>query len=93
MTIHYHEFQLTLSAYRHGFHDEDFAEMLRGKHLVIRNRRGRQVGYEIFGRNAAGAYLLAACRVVKSSGQKVLRVFHLARMSDADRRRYERCVR
>lgn len=67
--------------------------MIRGKPLVIRNRRGRQVGYEIFGRNAAGSYLLAAGRVVKSGKQRILRVFHLARMSDSDRRRFERWKR
>ena len=89
----YDEFELTDSAYRHGFHDEDFAEMLRGRHLVIRNRRGRMMGYEVFGRNHGGVYLLAAGRVVESHGQTIFRVFHLGRMNAADRRRFKRRLR
>ena len=90
MGLGYDEFELTESAYRHGFDDEDMAEILHGRHLVLRSRRGRLTGYEILGRNAAGAYLLAACRVVESSGVSVLRVFHLNRMSDAEKRRFQR---
>jgi hypothetical protein len=86
----YPEFELTYSAYRHGYGDEDFAQMLRGRILVTRSRRGRLIGYEVFGRNAAGAYLHAVGRVVQSGGRKVLRVFHLSRMKDADRKRYRR---
>ena len=86
----YDELELTDSAYRHGYNDEDVAEMLRGRHLVIRSRRGRLIGYEIFGRNRGGSYLLAAARVVQSGGDKVLRVFHVNRMTDAERRRFQR---
>ena len=93
MPARYDEFELTDSAYRHGYNDEDVAEMLRGTHLVIRNRRGRLVGYEILGRNRAGSYLLAAGRVVESGGAKVLRVFHVNRMSGAEGRRCQRQVR
>ena len=50
----YDEFVMTDSAYRHGFKDDDFVEMLRRPHLVIRNRRGRLVGYEVFCRNRGG---------------------------------------
>jgi hypothetical protein len=45
----YDEFDLTESAYRHGCGDEDFAEMLRNRHLILRNLRGRLVGYVILG--------------------------------------------
>ena len=89
----YEELELTDSAYRHGYNDEDVAEMLRGTHLVIRNRRGRLLGYEILGRNRGGVYLLAAGRVVESGGVKVLRVFHVSRMSSAERKRFQRQVR
>jgi hypothetical protein len=92
MTPHYDEFELTDSAYRHGFSDEDFAEMLRGRHLAIKNRRGRLVGYEIFGRNRGGAYLLAAGRLVESVHGDVFRVFHLARMSETERRRFQQMI-
>ena len=67
--------------------------MLRGPHLVIRSRRGRLVGYEVFGRNAACAYLLAAGRAIQLRGMLVLRVFHLSRMTASVRRRYQRQVR
>ena len=93
MLPRYDEFHLTDSAYRHGYNDEDVAEMLRGTHLVIRSRRGRLVGYEIFGCNRAGAYLLAAGRVVQSGDAKVLRVFHVNRMTPAERKRFKREVR
>jgi hypothetical protein len=84
----YEEFELTDSAYRHGFNDEDFAEVLRGRHLIVRCRRGKMIGYEVFGRNRGGAYLLAAGRVVQLPGRNVFRVFHLDRMSAAERRRF-----
>ena len=90
MGFAYDEFELTESAYRHGYDDADFAGMLRGRHLVIRNRRGRFLGYEIFGRNSTGHYLPAAGRVVESMGDRVFRVFHLNRMSEPDRRRFQR---
>jgi len=74
MGLGYDEFELTESAYRHGFDDADLAEMLRGKHLVVSSRRGRIHGYEILGRNRNGDYLLAAARVVESMGVKVLSI-------------------
>jgi hypothetical protein len=90
MGFAYDEFELTESAYRHGYDDADVADILRRRHLVVRSRRGRLTGYEILGRNAAGAYLLAAGRVVKSAGVNVLRVFHLNRMSESEKRRFRR---
>lgn len=93
MAPHYDEFELTDSAYRHGFSDEDFAEMLRGPHLMLRCRRGKMIGYEVFGRNKAGAYLLAAGRLVESTIGATFRVFHLARMTDAERRRFQKMTR
>jgi len=90
--MRYDEFELTDSAYRHGFNDEDFAEMLRRRHLLLRSRRGKWVGYEIFGRNRKGEYLLAAGRIVQSTGVTRFRVFHLNRMSPAERRRFQREV-
>jgi hypothetical protein len=92
MGLVFDEFELTESAYRHGFDDGDAADMLRGRHLVIRNRRGRLLGYEILGRNAAGAYLLAAGRVVESAGSNVLRIFHLNLMSDPEKRRFRKMI-
>lgn len=93
MGLRYEEFELTDSAYRHGYEDEDVAEILRGPHLVISSRRGRLRGYEIFGRNDAGEYLLLAGRVVQYRGVEIFRVFHVDRMTDTERRRYQRQVR
>ena len=86
------EFELTDSAYRHGYDDEDVAELLRRRHLIFRSRRGRQFGYEFLGRNEAGEYLLVIGRVVQSHGRKILRVFHIDRMGDADRKRFARLM-
>lgn len=90
MGLIYDEIELTESAYRHGYDDEDVVAMLRQRHLVIQNRRGRMIGFEILGRSDSGEYLLAAARVVESYGFKVLRVFHLNRMSDTERKRFQR---
>ncbi len=92
MKLPYPEFELTDSAYRHGFADEDFAQMLRERHLIIRNRRGKLIGYEIFGQNGGGTYLVAAGRGVQSERSTIFRVFHLNRMTDAERRRFRRWV-
>jgi hypothetical protein len=92
MGLGYDEFELTESAYRHGYDDADVAEMLRRRHLIVRSRRGRLNGYEILGRNAAGEYLLAAARVIESTGVKVLRVFHLNRISETEKRRFRRII-
>ena len=75
MGLGYDEFELTESAYRHGYDDADFAEMLRRRHLIVRSRRGRLAGYEILGRNVSGEYLLAAGRVIEFTGVKVLGFF------------------
>ena len=88
----YDEIILTESAYRHGFDDDDVAEVLLGPRLITRNRRGRRFGYEVSGRNAAGDYLLFAARVVEYPAGSVLRVYHLNRMTDREKRRYNRHI-
>ncbi len=93
MPFAYDEFQLTESAYRHGFDDNDFAELTHQRHLVIRNRRGRMAGYEILGRNESGEYLIAAAKLVESGGMKLLRVYHLGRMKNSEERRFRRWSR
>jgi len=90
MGLAFEEFELTESAYRHGYDDVDVAEVLRRRHIIVRSRRGRLSGYEILGRNAAGAYLIFAARVVEYAGARMLRVFHLNRMSESEKRRFRR---
>jgi hypothetical protein len=92
MGLAYDEFEPTESAYRHGYDDADVADIFRGRHLVVRSRWGRLAGYEVLGRNQAGAYLLVAGRVVESSGVKMLRIFHPNRMSEAEKRRFRRII-
>jgi hypothetical protein len=93
MLPNFDEFELTESALRHGFDEIDVADMLRRPKLVIRSRR-RAIGvYEIFGRNREGAYLLAVGRLIEYNGVKVLLIFHINRMTDAERGRYLRQVR
>ena len=92
MMPRFEEFELTESAYRHGFDDEDFGEMLRGPHIFIRSRRGKRAGYEILGLGGGGVYLLAAARVVQGEEKKRLRVFHVNLMTAAEKRRFRRMV-
>ena len=93
MLPRFDELSLTDSAYHHGFDDEDAAEVLERKCFVIRNRRGKLLGYEIFGRNLQGAYLLRAARVIEFKDRTMLRVFHVDRMTDDERKRYLRHVK
>lgn len=88
----YDEITLTESAYRHGFDDQDVVEVVVRPCLVIVNRRGRSHGYEVFGQNATGAYLLLAAKLVEYDGWSVLRVYHVNWMTDSERRRFLRHV-
>ncbi len=93
MILSYDALILTESAYRHGFDEDDVVEVVERPCLVIVNRRGRSYGYEILGQNAGGAYLLLAAKLVEYHDRTVLRVYHVNRMKDSDRRRYLRHVR
>ena len=65
------EFYLTDSARRHGFDEDDVADVF-------------------LGRNRAGAYLLIVARVVEYQATVRWCVFHVNRMTDADKRLYRR---
>ena len=75
------------SAFRHGYTRQDFYELLAGRYLKIRSQRGLDDVYELLGRNLSGAYLHIVYRVL-SDGR--LRVFHISRMAERQRRRYQR---
>ena len=81
------EFFLTDSARRHGCNDQDVADVFRGRTFMINSRRGELDTYETFGRNRAGAYLLVAARLIESDEGRTWRVFHVNRMTEAERRR------
>ena len=78
------------SAFRHGYTEEDFYELLAGRYVRDRSVRGFEAVYELLGRNFAGDYLHAVYRVLPDGR---LRVFHLARMNDAQKRRYQKRIR
>ena len=78
------------SAFRHGYTEEDFYELLASRYLKIRSQRGLDDVYELLGQNLAGDYLHIVYRVL---GDGRLRVFHIGRMTDKQKRRYQRIRR
>ena len=78
------------SAFRHGYTKQDFYELLAGRYLKIRSQRGLEGVYELLGRNLSGDYLHVVYRVLPD---KRFRVFHISRMSDKQKRRYQRYQR
>jgi hypothetical protein len=77
----------TESAFRHGYTQQDFYELLAGEYLKIRSQRGLDDVFEVLGRNLSGAYLHVVYRVLPD--QRV-RVFHINGMSEAQKRRFRR---
>jgi len=78
------------SAFRHGYARQDFYELLAGRYLKIRSQRGLDNVYELLGRNLSGDYLHIVYRVLPDGR---LRVFHINRMSESQKRRYQRYQR
>ena len=78
------------SAFRHGFARKDFYELLAGRYLKIRRQRGLEDVYELLGRNLNGDYLHIVYRVLPNGR---FRVFHIGRMSETQKRRYQRYQR
>lgn len=78
------------SAFRHGYTEEDFYELLAGRYLKVRSQRGLADVYELLGQNLTGDYLHIVYRVL-ADGR--LRVFHIGRMTDTQKRRYQRIRR
>jgi len=76
------------SAFRHGYDEDDFYEVLEGRPLEMRSRRGLQGIYEIWGQNHAGDYLHIAYRM--EPNREV--VFHIRRMSTQEKRLFRRMM-
>ena len=76
------------SAFRHGFSPDDYREVLQNRNMVLRSRRGVPNVYEILGRNDAGEYIHIVTRRRLQPGERLVVVFHMSRMNEADRRRY-----
>ena len=79
------------AAFRHGFRPDDFYHLLARRYIKVRSQKGIDDVYELLGRSAAGDYLHIVYRVLPG-GTKV-RVFHMGRMSVAQRRRFQKLVR
>jgi hypothetical protein len=81
------EVNFASSAFRHGYTQQDFYELLAGDYLKIRSQRGIDDVYELLGRNLSGAYLHVVYRVLPGNR---LRVFHMNGMTEAQKKRYRR---
>lgn len=78
--------EFTESAFRHGYDETDFYEVLEGRPLEMRSRRGLPRIYELYGRNCAGEYLHIAYR--REAGNTS--VFHMRRMTRREIQFYRR---
>lgn len=74
------------SAFKHGYGQEDFFEVLEAGPLKLRSKRGLENVYELYGRNYVGEYLHIAYR--REEGREV--VFHMRTMSPRERRRFRK---
>ena len=72
------------SAFKHGYGEQDFFEVLETGPMKFRSRRGLDGIYELYGRNYAGEYLHVAYR--RETDREV--VFHIRQMSPREKRRY-----
>ena len=74
----------TDSAFRHGYQEADFLEVLESRPFKTRSRRGLKGVYEILGRNNAGEYL----HIVLREDAGVTTVFHMLQMNQRQKRLY-----
>lgn len=74
------------SAFRHGYDEADFFQVLEMGPLKLRSRRGLEGIYELLGRNFTGDYLHVAYRKEESQ----ITVFHMRRMTAPEKRLYSR---
>ena len=72
------------SAFKHGYGEEDFFEVLELGPMKARSRRGLTGVYELYGTNYAGQYLHVAYR--READHEV--VFHMRAMSPREKQRY-----
>jgi len=73
------------SAFKHGYEEADFFEVIDTGPLKFRSKRGLQRICELYGRNYAGEYLHIAYR--READREV--VFHMRAMSPREKRRYK----
>ena len=73
------------SAFRHGYSEQDFYELLAADYIKIRSQRGLNDVYELLGRNLSGAYIHIVYRVLPD---RRVRVFHMNSMTEAQKKRF-----
>ena len=74
------------SAFKHGFEEMDFYEVLASRPLKLGSRRGLKGVYELYGQNFVGAYLFIVYR--RTNDESV--VFHISEMTDREKKFYRR---
>ena len=74
------------SAFKHGYNEDDFFEVLETGPLKLRSRRGLEGIYELLGRNHSGDYLHIAYR--REPDDDI--VFHIRTMTPAEKIRYRK---
>ena len=74
------------SAFKNGYNEDDFFELLESGPLKLRSRRGLDGIYELLGRTHSGEYLPVAYR--REPDRHV--VFHLRAMTPAEKTRYRK---
>jgi hypothetical protein len=74
------------SAFKHGYQEVDFFEVIEAGPLKLGSKRGLRSVYELYGRNYAGEYLHIAYR--RETGHEV--VFRIREMSGSEKRKYRK---
>ena len=74
------------SAFKHGYDEEDFFEVLENHPFKLRSRLGLDGIYELLGRTHGGHYLHIAYR--REPDRDV--VFHMRAMSPSEKSRYRK---
>ena len=74
------------NAFKHGYSEEDFFEVLDNRPLKLRSRRGLDGIYELLGQTHTGEYLHIAYR--REPEHDV--VFHMRQMTANEKSRYRK---
>ena len=74
------------NAFKHGYQEEDFLEVLETGPLKLRSRRGLDGVYELFGKNYAGEDLHVAYR--REEDREI--VFHIRAMNLREKQMYRK---
>lgn len=74
------------SAFKYGYGEEDFFELLETGPLKLRSRRGLKGVYDLFGRNYVGEYLRVAFR--REEDREI--VFHIRAMTIREKHAYRK---